>query len=272
MTHHLRTAGAPLVRLPDRDPALLEVDGGLSFWRLTSASLAETGEVMAREFSGSEPVSRALGITREQYLVAWGSSFYQGLPGGPSVIAREGLDGPVGGIRLAADLHSHWPRGLAARVDHALLHALDAASSLVLPLAERLYPNALGLGTMAWLDHVAAERWLAEDLPPGLDPRRRRREVLYMLGVAVAPPHRGLGLGLRMTRHTQRLARRLGYRHAVVKCSGEHPRRLFRELGYTLRQDLAYDTVRFAGRSPLRGLEAQGGSAPGTAGFCDRAF
>lgn len=268
MTHQHLDPGALSGSLLGRD--LLELSDGISFWRLRPSAMAAVGEVMAREFSAGEPVSRALGITREQYLVAWRSSFYQDLADGPSVYARAGLTGPVVGIRLAADLHGHWPRGAAAWVDQALLHALDAVPGLVLPVAERLYPNAMGLGTMAWLDHQAAARWLREDLPADLDPRRRRGEVLYMLGVAVAPSHRGRRLGERMTVHTHRLARQAGYRHAVVKCSGEHPRRLFGRLGYTLRQDIDYDAVRFGGRCPLVGLGAAGGSRPGTAGFYDR--
>jgi hypothetical protein len=61
-----------------------------------------------------------------------------------------------------------------------------------------------------------------------------------------------------MTALTHERAIRQGFRHAVVKCSGPHSRRLFEALGYRAVFELAYDQYRYAGRRPLAGLDSDG--------------
>jgi hypothetical protein len=248
---------------------LLHEQDGYAFETLDAANRLETGSVFADVFSTNEPLSVHLGLSHADWTTAWNSSYYAGLAmGSPTVVARHLASGAIVGVRLAGDLNDHWPRTLMGRIEHRLIDLIGTRPKLVLGAVDLAYGNALPLSIMAAVDNRAIDRWDRTYRADHLSPRTQARQVMLMLGVAVQAEHLGRGLGGRMTALTHAVALAQGYRHAVVKCSGAHPKRVFEQLGYRLCFEIPYDSVRFARRNPLRGvMRVDGGGREYSGGF-----
>lgn len=242
-----------------KNKPLFETDDYV-FLPLRPEDAEETGRVFGAVFSRSEPLSKHLGLSEKDYIESiWSSSFYQSLPlGSPTVIAKSKQTNTIVGVRLAGDLYEQFPHSLLGHFEHRAIKLIDKYPKWAAPLISLAYSNVLPLTAMAAYDREAIEQWMKFYCPAHLSPRTKPNQVLMMLGVAVKEEHRGKGLGQKMTELTHRLAVEKGFQLSVVKCSGEHPKRVFESLGYTLKFETAYDSWHFANRHPLRGVTKVG--------------
>jgi ribosomal protein S18 acetylase RimI-like enzyme len=227
---------------------------GYHIEQMDEGSYEETGFVWRKVFREQEPVLIHLGLTEKDMLQFWNNSFFRSIKSdGVSAIARETKNGAIVGARLAVDFYNHANPSLYSRVEKNLMKLIDWKPRLVSTLAKVAYSNAIGLASYGILQMNHYDTWKAKYLPAEID-LSQRRQVLSMMGVGVLEEHTGHRLGQKMTELTHQLAREKGYCYSIVYCTNAISQHVFEKLGYTKRDKIDYDSLKFANTYPFKGM------------------
>lgn len=187
---------------------------------LAPADVEEATDLLARVFPAREPLTRALAVSRAQFLPFARGVCAAAAGQGLSVVAR--ADGRMVGLRVAEP----WPPPDEGAAPPAALAPILEILTRLEQTFDRLYPPDGG--------------------------------TLHMQMMACLPEREGQGLATAMVRETLRLAAGRGLRRAFAEVTHGGSARVFERLGFSTRAEVPYATYTFEGRAVFADVAAVG--------------
>eukprot|EP00757_Euglenozoa_sp_SAG-D1_P017170 gene17170-5314_t len=170
-----------------------------------------------------------------------------------SVIARDKKTKKIVGWRGGRD---HAGPAVVDRILQMLLCALNNNSRI----ARWICPNPVLQMAPAYYQMMVEtpERYVTNPNGNNLQFKGGRGIQIELMVLLVDKESRGKRLSERMHTASHKLWKNNGYKSAFVQASHSGSAHIFKKMGYTEIDCLEYDTFKFAGQYPLRGLKGMG--------------
>ena len=206
---------------------LLKKDG-IEYGPLDQDTLAGAIECVSEVFTDAEPMSRFLGITKEEFLVFANAVYPHIAAQGLSFVARDSKTGKIVGIRISEDF-------AGSEVDE------------IPGLSPKFFPLFTILGQID--NHF---RNIRDDIVPG--------KYVHLFMVAVKSEYAGRGIAPNMNKLFFAHVKKLGFTHAVTEPTGAISQHiLVNKFGFNIIHEIKYKDFVFEGEKVFAELQGHEG-------------
>lgn len=200
---------------------------GIDYGPLDHSTLAGAIDCVSEVFTEAEPMSRFLGISREEFLVFANAVYPAMAEQGLSFVARDSQTGKIVGIRISEDY---------ACSD---MEEIPGLSPKFFPLFSILHQIS---------EHFRQIR----EIPPG--------KYIHLFMVAVNSNYAGRGIAPTMNAIFFDYVRSLGFTHAVTEPTGAISQHiLMNKFGFQLLHQIRYRDFEYEGRRVFANIQGHEG-------------
>ena len=202
---------------------------GITYSLLERNDLDPVARLVGSVFAAEGPVARYLKVSSEDFarmVRVFGLKFYEE---GLSIVARDEGTHRIIGALLNDDMGTETP-----------------PEGRAFEGVEEMAPGG------ALLDELNRRYFHGKTLEPN--------KHAHFFFLAVSPQYQGRRIAQHLVDLCEELARRKGYKVAVVEATGLVSQHVFRKAGFSVRVEIPYATFEHHGSRPFEGIENQSGA------------